>query len=58
MGAMAEERAAYAKAGDNMQKHMKALEQQMREAAADLDFEKAAELRDELKRLQDLDMAV
>jgi excinuclease UvrABC helicase subunit UvrB len=29
----------------------------MREAAADLDFEKAAALRDEIKKLQELDLA-
>ncbi|MFC3303318.1 excinuclease ABC subunit UvrB [Parvularcula lutaonensis] len=56
MGAMAEERAAYAP-GANMQAHIKALEKQMREAAADLDFEKAAELRDEIKKLQELELA-
>ncbi|MEM1381509.1 MAG: excinuclease ABC subunit UvrB [Pseudomonadota bacterium] len=42
--------------GPNLQAHIKALEKQMREAAADLDFEKAAELRDEIKKLQDLDL--
>ncbi|MCQ8184110.1 excinuclease ABC subunit UvrB [Parvularcula maris] len=56
MGGMAEERAAYAP-GANMQAHIKGLEKQMREAAADLDFEKAAELRDEIKKLQELDLA-
>ncbi|WP_425511352.1 excinuclease ABC subunit UvrB [Parvularcula dongshanensis] len=56
MGAMNEERAAYAAAGGNMQKHLKALETQMREAAADLDFEKAAALRDEIKKLQALEL--
>ncbi|NNU17251.1 excinuclease ABC subunit UvrB [Parvularcula sp. ZS-1/3] len=56
MGAMAEERAAYAP-GPNLQAHISGLEKQMREAAADLDFEKAAELRDEIKKLQELDLA-
>ena len=54
-GGMAEEQAALAP-GANMQAHIKGLEKAMREAAADLDFEKAAELRDEIKRLQELDL--
>ena len=53
---MAEDQAAFAPGG-NLQAHIKGLEKQMREAAADLDFEKAADLRDEIKRLQDLDLA-
>lgn len=38
--------------GANLQAHLEALEKQMRDAAADLDFEKAARLRDEIKRLK------
>jgi excinuclease ABC subunit B len=34
------------------------LEKQMREAAADLDFEEAARLRDEIKRLRASELAV
>ena len=34
------------------------LETRMREAAADLDFEQAARLRDEIKRLRATEMAV
>ena len=37
--------------GNNLQAHLNALEKDMRNAAADLDFEKAARLRDEIKRL-------
>ncbi|PHP64845.1 excinuclease ABC subunit B [Zhengella mangrovi] len=38
--------------GNNLQAHIEALEKQMRDAAADLDFEAAARLRDEIKRLK------
>ena len=38
--------------GNNLQAHLEALEKQMRDAAADLDFETAARLRDEIKRLK------
>ena len=34
------------------------LETRMREAAADLDFEEAARLRDEIKRLRQTELAV
>ena len=38
--------------GNNLRAHIEHLEKSMREAAADLDFEKAAKLRDEIKKLQ------
>ncbi|MGV0817999.1 excinuclease ABC subunit UvrB [Martelella sp. AMO21009] len=38
--------------GNNLQAHLDALEKQMRDAAADLDFETAARVRDEIKRLK------
>ena len=44
--------------GDNLATHLEALEKQMRDAAADLDFEDAARLRDEIKRLRDTELAV
>ncbi|MEI5680896.1 MULTISPECIES: excinuclease ABC subunit UvrB [unclassified Mesorhizobium] len=44
--------------GNNLKAHLEALDKQMRNAAADLDFEKAARLRDEIKRLREMELAV
>ena len=44
--------------GNNLKAHLEALEKDMRDAAADLDFEKAASLRDEIKRLQETELLV
>ncbi len=44
--------------GNNMKAHLAALEKDMRDAAADLDFEKAANMRDEIKRLQAIELEV
>jgi excinuclease ABC subunit B len=44
--------------GNNLKTHLEALTKQMRDAAADLDFEKAARLRDEIKRLRDLELSI
>ena len=44
--------------GGNLKAHLEALEKEMRNAAADLDFEVAARLRDEIKRLREVELAI
>jgi excinuclease ABC subunit B len=44
--------------GANLKTHIEHLEKQMRLAATDLDFETAARLRDEIKRLREVELTV
>ena len=46
------------KIGDNFSAHIGDLENRMRDAAADLEFEEAARLRDEVQRLQAMDLGL
>ena len=42
--------------GNNLKAHLEYLQKKMRDAAADLNFEEAARLRDEIKRLTELEL--
>jgi excinuclease ABC subunit B len=53
---VSEEGAAFI--GHNIRAHITALEKRMREAAGNLEFEEAARLRDEIKRLQITELAI
>jgi excinuclease ABC subunit B len=44
--------------GDNLQAHVEALRKEMMKAAENLEFEEAARLRDEVKRLEAVDLAL
>ena len=44
--------------GNNLAAHLEHLEKAMRAAASDLNFEEAARLRDEIKRLREVELAV
>ena len=43
---------------DQIEAHIKTLRDQMKQAAANLDFEKAASLRDDIKRLRDQELGM
>ena len=49
---------AGAMVGNNLKAHLEYLDKRMRDAAADLDFEEAARVRDEIKRLREMELAV
>jgi excinuclease ABC subunit B len=44
--------------GNNLKAHLEHLQKKMRDAAADLNFEEAARLRDEIKRLTELELQI
>ena len=44
--------------GENLAKHIESLNDRMREAASNLEFEEAAQLRDEIKRLETVDLGM
>jgi excinuclease ABC subunit B len=44
--------------GDNLTTHLNHLNERMREAAADLEFEEAARLRDEIQRLEAVELGI
>jgi excinuclease ABC subunit B len=54
----AEEQNAFESAGHNLRAHLAYLEKEMREAASNLEFETAARMRDEIRRLQEVELAV
>ena len=44
--------------GGNLKKHLKALNKQMREAATNLEFEEAAKIRDEIRKLESTELEI
>ncbi len=44
--------------GDNLKKHLKMLEKEMKKAAENLEFEQAAKIRDEIRKLQERELEI
>ncbi len=44
--------------GGNLKKHLKALNKQMKEAASNLEFEEAAKIRDEIRKLESTELEI
>ena len=44
--------------GNNLKKHLKMLEKEMKKAAENLEFEQAAKLRDEIRKLQETELEI
>ena len=44
--------------GGNLKKHLKALDKKMKEAASNLEFEEAAKIRDEIRKLESSELEI
>ena len=44
--------------GGNLKKHLKALNKKMKEAASNLEFEEAAKIRDEIRKLESTELEI
>ena len=44
--------------GGNLKKHLKSLNTKMKEAAANLEFEEAAKIRDEIRKLENTELEI
>ena len=44
--------------GGNLKKHLKALDKKMKEAASNLEFEEAAKIRDEIRKLENTELEI